>query len=139
MRAAPQLPTAPDIPLHDIKPLVEITDYSFTLFVAVVATATVLLVGTAVLLWRLWRRRREASARLDAFRALEAVDFSDPKRAAYTITKAGFPFADDSTRCREAYDALVDRLAPYKYRKAVDPIDDETRSYYAIYLGMIDV
>ena len=46
---------------------------------------------------------------------------------------------DDSTRCREAYDALVDRLAPYKYRKAVDPIDEETRSYYAIYLGMIDV
>jgi hypothetical protein len=51
----------------------------------------------------------------------------------------GRAFADDSQRLREAYDNLVARLERYKYKKRVGPIDDESRSYYKIYLEMIDV
>jgi type II secretory pathway pseudopilin PulG len=139
MNPTPQLPTAPDIPLHDIKPLVEISDYSLTMLIVLIVVGLIVLAGASVLLWRLWKRRNEANARRDAFEALEAVDFADAKHSAYAITKQGLVFADDSARCREAYDALVARLAPYKYKKSVEPIDDETVSYYQIYLGMIDV
>jgi hypothetical protein len=139
MNPAPQLPTAPDIPLHDIKPLVEVNDHTFVMFAILVAAAAVLLLGALYLLWRFWRHRRRANIRRETFARLESVDFSDAKRAAYAITREGLLFAGDSVRCREAYDALVARLAPYKYRKRVDAIDEETVSYYHIYVGMIDV
>ena len=139
MTPAPQLPTAPDIPLHDIKPLLEVHDQTYTMFVLLVAAAVVLLLGSLYLLWRFWRHRKRVNLRKETFKALESVEFGDSKQAAYAITRHGLLFAGDSPRCREAYDALVARLAPYKYRKRVDAIDEETVSYYQIYVGMIDV
>ena len=37
MTPAPTLPSAPDIPLHDIKPLLEVPDHTFWVFVVVVS------------------------------------------------------------------------------------------------------
>lgn len=139
MTPAPQLPTSPDIPLHDIKPLMEVQDHTFMMFILLVAVAGAVLLGALYLLWRFWRYRKRVNIRKETFERLESVDFSDSKRAAYAITRDGLLFAGDSLRCREAYDALVARLAPYKYRKQVDAIDEETISYYHIYVGMIDV
>lgn len=139
MKPAPTLPSAPDIPLHDIKPLLEVPDHTFWVFVVVVVAGIILVAGALFLLWRYWRTRKEANLRHNAFEALGSVDFSDPKQAAYAITRHGALFAGDSTRCEEAYASLVARLAPYKYKKSVEPIDEETVSYYNIYLGMIDV
>jgi len=67
------------------------------------------------------------------------MTFKDAKRAAYDITKYGYVFADDSARNREVYENLLRRLAPYKYKKEVGAMDAETKSYFNIYLGMIDV
>ncbi len=139
MMPAPKLPSAPDIPLHDIKPLVEVPDQTFWMFVGVMSLLSLIAAGSAYLLWRYWKYRKRVNRRLEAFKALEAVAFDDAKLAAYAITRLGLIFADDSIRVREAYDALVARLAPYKYRKNVDAIDEETRSYYDIFVGMLDV
>jgi hypothetical protein len=132
-------PNSPDIPLHDIKPLVEINDHSFILFVALIVAGIVLTAALGYLLWRFWRQRKQENLRQKSFEALEAVDLENPKQAAYAITKHGLCFAEDSPRIREAYDNLVSRLAPYKYRKVVGSIDEETISYYQIFVGMIDV
>jgi hypothetical protein len=139
MNPAPQLPSAPDIPLHDIKPLVEVPDHTFGMFIALIVVAVIFVTGVLFLLWRLWQQRNRVNERQDAFDALESVDFGDAKEAAYAVTRYGLFFAEDSPRCREAYDALVERLVPYKYKKQVDAIDEETRSYYDIFVGMIDV
>lgn len=139
MTPAPQLPSAPDIPLHDIKPLVVVPDQSFMMFIGLLVVGVLLAAGIGYLLWRFWKQRNHVNLRKEAFEALQMVEWDDAKRAAYTITRLGQIFADDSTRVREAYDALVSRLAPYKYRKRVDAIDEETRSYYDIFVEMIDV
>ncbi|MBU1643321.1 hypothetical protein KKE54_08160 [bacterium] len=132
-------PSAYDIPLHDIKPLMEVPDSSFIVFSVVLSIVMLLLLGALFLLYRFVRNRRTVNLRKLHFTALEAIDFSDPKRAAYAITDHGRIFADDSERLREAYSNLVMRLDRYKYKKQVEMIDDESRSYYKIYLGMIDV
>ena len=137
--AATQMPSAPDIPLHDIKPLVEVPDSSFVLFVIVVAVGAAVLVAVAYLLWQHLRRQKEVNIRKLNYEALQDMDFSDPKQAAYAITRHGHCFTGDGERYKETYDNLVSRLAPYKYKKSVDPIDDETVGYYRIYLEMIDV
>jgi hypothetical protein len=132
-------PGAYDIPLHDIKPLMEVPESSFIVFTVILCIVGLLLLGALFLLYRFVRNRQKLNLRKLHFSALEAVDFSDPKKAAYAITDHGRTFSDDSERLREAYNNLVMRLDRYKYKKQVETIDDESRSYYKIYLGMIDV
>ncbi len=128
-----------DIPLHDIKPLVDVSDNSFVLFVVLIAAVLLFLAGVGYLLYLFMKRRKRENRRKDAYRALKNITFGDPKRAAYDITKYGYLFADDTPRNKEVYDNLLSRLAPYKYKKEVDALDAETKSYFKIYLGMIDV
>ncbi|MCJ7765385.1 MAG: hypothetical protein MUP09_05530 [Thiovulaceae bacterium] len=132
-------PGAFDIPLHDIKPLMEVPDSSFIVFSVLLCFTAVLALGGSYLLYRFVKNRQSINLRKIHYAALEAIDFSDPKRAAYAITDHGRIFADDSERLKEAYNNLTARLDRYKYRKRVEAIDDESRGYYKIYLGMIDV
>jgi len=119
-------PTAHEIPIHDIKPLMEVPDSSLTFLILGLSVVFLLLFGGGYLFYK-------------HFKALENVDFSDPKKAAYAITEHGRFFVDDAPRLKEAYENMVERLEVYKYRRDVTPISDESRSYYKIYLEMIDV
>ena len=132
-------PSSYDIPLHDIKPLMEVPDSSFTLLIILTGVIALLLLGAIFLLYRFMRDRKTVNLRKVNYKLLNAIDFSDPKKAAYNITEYGRLFANDSERLREAYNNLVARLEAYKYRKAVETIDAESMSYYKIYLEMIDV
>ena len=136
---APKLPSSADIPLHDIKPLMEVPDQSLIWFVLTLFGTLAAVVLAAYFLVQWIRKRRADSLRRTHYDALVSIDFNEAKAAAYAITRYGHTFSDDAPRLKEAYDALVERLAPYKYRKVVDAIDDETRAYFDIYMGMIDV
>ena len=128
-----------DIPLHDIKPLMEVPDSSFTMVVIVSVMIILVLAVALYLLYGYLQGKKKVDHRKNHYRALQKVDFGDSKKAAYAITEHGRIFAADSERLNEAYVNLVSRLEVYKYKKMVAAIDDESRSYYKIYLGMIDV
>lgn len=128
-----------DIPLHDIKPLIQIHDYTLYYLLGASAVVVALLALLAYLLVHRYRLKKSFNHRQECFDALAALDLDQAKTAAYTITRLGRCFADDSPRLREAYDNLVHRLEPYKFKKSVPAIDEETRGYYRIFLGMIDV
>ncbi len=132
-------PSAPDIPLHDIKPLVEIPDYSIYYFAGVVILAVALLLAALFFAWKFYKKRTDKSVRKAHYKSLENIDFSNPKAAAYAITKYGYSFKNDGARQSETYENLVARLAPFKYKKTVMQIDEETKGYYKIYLEIIDV
>ena len=126
-----------DIPLHDIYPLVEVSDYSLYYFTALV------LIGAAVsmggVFWLLKRlRRRRVSVRKTAYERLSSIDFSDPKRSAYAISEIGRLFSHDNERTEKAYQNLFERLEKYKYAPRVEAIDEETLAYYRLYLEIID-
>ncbi len=132
-------PSSVDIPLHDIKPLVEIEDYSFWMLNGLIIAGVLLLAALLFLLWRYLKERHRYNHRKVCFKALESVSFANSKVAAYAVSRHGLCFADDSDRVKEAYYNLVSKLEPYKYKKEVEKIDDEVISYYHIYIGMIDV
>ncbi len=132
-------PTSPDIPLHDIKPLVEVPDYSLYLFIGVVVLSVAVIAAVLYLGWKIRHERRRVNARKLGLEALKAIDFSDAKAAAYAITRHGYLFADDSPRHNEVFSNLTARLEAYKYRKEVGEIDEEALGYYRNYLEMIDV
>ncbi len=126
-----------NIPLNDIAPLVEIPDYSLYYFIAVVLIAVALSLALILALLKQIRKRR-VNLRKERFSALSSIDFSDPKRAAYTISELGRVFAFDNERTEKAYHNLFERLAPYKYAPKVEMIDEETIGYYRLYLEIID-
>ena len=130
---------ADDIPLHDIKPLIEIHDYMPYYLAAATALLLVLLGLVVYVLIRRYLESRVRNRRRECLDALNAVDLDDAKTAAYTITQLGRCFSDDSPRLQEAYRNLSGRLEAYKFRKTVPAIDEDTRAYFRVFLGMIDV
>ena len=128
-----------DIPLHDIKPIVEVGEYSLYYFAGFVGL-TLFLVGAVIYLFYVWFKKRKAfNIKKEHMKLLNSLDLTQTKSAAYAITAYGATFADDSPRHAEMYKNLTQRLEIYKYKKSVEPFDSETLGYIELYKGMIDV
>lgn len=128
-----------DIPLHDIKPIVDIQEYSLYYFVGLISVVVFLACGIAYLLYLWFKRRKTFNIRKEHMKLINSLDLSETKKAAYAITVYGVTFADDSPRHVQMYKNLAKRLEVYKYKKSVDAFDDEAIGYIELYKGMIDV
>lgn len=128
-----------DIPLHDIKPLLEIQEYSLYYLIALISVAAIVLLGVLYLLYRWLKHRKRFNIRKEHLKALKSLSFEDRKKGAYALTLYGATFKDDTPRHAKTYAELVERLAEYKYKKSVAPFDAETLRYIELYIGMIDV
>jgi len=129
----------PDIPIHDIKPLIEIQEYSFYYLLALIVFALFLIAGLVYLLVKYIKQRNAYNIRKEHFKLLNKIKFKDPKKSAYELTFYAATFKDDSPRHAEIYQELLERLERYKYRKSVDKFDKEIKNYVDQYRGMIDV
>ncbi len=128
-----------EIPIHDIKPLVEIHEYSLYYFLALVAFALIVFAVIVYFLIKYLKNRNAYNVRKDSFHQLETLDLSDTKKSAYAISQYGAVFKDDSPRHAEMFSNLNERLEHYKYKKSVDAFDEEVKGYIELYKGMIDV
>jgi hypothetical protein len=128
-----------NIPLHDIKPLVEVQEYSLYYLIGVSVIGLLIFAGLLYLVLRWLKHRNAFNIRKEHYKLLHALDFSDPKKAAYDVTFYGATFKDDGQRYSEMYKNLVERLEQYKYKKNVDNLDEEVMAYIDLYRGMIDV
>jgi hypothetical protein len=129
-----------EIPLHDIKPLVEIPDYSFYYFIALVIMGSLIAVGLFFLLIKWLRSRKKFDVRKEHAKALREIKLKDTKKAAYALTKYGATFAKDSERHQKIYQELLDALSCYKYKKEInEEFDADTLRLIELYRGMIDV
>jgi hypothetical protein len=128
-----------DIPLHDIKPLVEIHEYSFYYTLGLLFIALLFLLALIYFGYRWFINRKRFNLRKENYKALQEIDMNDTKNAAYKITSYGYTFKNDSPRHSEMYENLINRLENYKYKKDVESFDDEVKGYIDLYKGMIDV
>ncbi|MDH4945371.1 hypothetical protein [Sulfurimonas sp. C5] len=128
-----------DIPLHDIKPLIEIQEYSLYYFIAIVTVISLLILGALYLLYRYFRNRNKYNKRKAHFALLEALDLSDTKQTAYDLTAYGATFKNDTPRHLKHFDLMVEKLQKYKYKKSVETFDADTLRQIEIYKGMLDV
>jgi len=127
------------IQLHDIKPLMEIPEYSFYYFIVGVTLSTILLFSLLYLLLRWLKNRKKFNIKVAHSKLLHQINYKDAKKDAYAITLYGLTFKDETPRHQRAYEALVESLEAYKYKKDVPPFNDETKHLFEIYLGLIDV
>lgn len=128
-----------DIPLHDIKPLLEVQEYSFYYFIAIVSVVSIIMLAGLYLLYKYFRERNRYNKRKDHFAVLEALELANTKQAAYALTHYGATFKDDTPRHLKHYDLMVEKLQKYKYKKSVEAFDEDTLRQIDIYKGMLDV
>ena len=124
-------------PIKDIKPMVQIPDHSLWLYWGVIALGVLILAGAVFLLIRWILAHRHVNRAKEYLEALHRVDWSDPKKAAYTVTRYGRLLATDERR-KELFSQLLPRLERYKYRKEVGPVDEETRRRFELYRQVCD-
>jgi len=127
-----------DIPLHDIKPLVEIPEYSLEYLIALGVVVCIILIGALYLFIKWLKSRKKFNRRKEHMKFLQEVNLEDTKNAAYKLTLYGHTFKDDTPRHQTAYHELFDALQVYKYKKDVENFDSDTLHCIEIYKGMID-
>ena len=125
--------------LHDIKPLVEVSDYTHIYFGVIVVIVSIVIAGAIYLLWNYIKHRKKVDIRKIHLKKLLEVTYDDPKKAAYLLTKYGATFKDDDTRHKELYANMLSHLEKYKYKKEVEPFDSKTISIINLYKEVCDV
>ncbi|MDQ7067085.1 MAG: hypothetical protein Q9M40_03250 [Sulfurimonas sp.] len=128
-----------DIPLHDIKPLIEIQEYSLYYFSALVIFVSLIVLLLSYLLYRYIKEKNSFNIRAEHLKLLKALDLSNTKKAAYELTLYGATFKDDSENHAKTYETLVHDLEMYKYKKSVESFSEETKNRIETYVGMLDV
>jgi len=127
-----------DIPLHDIKPLVDVPDNSLMMLIIIVALVlTAVLVPLFIWLYKLYKKNQKINMRKEYLEKIHAIDTRDAKTAAYEISKYGLLLAE-SERELEMLENLDKRLSVYKYKKEVEALDTETLGYYQLFLEVVD-
>ena len=128
-----------DIPLHDIKSIVEVQEYSLYYLLGTIGIAVALACVIAYFLYVWYKKRNAFNERKYNIKQINLLDLSDTKSSAYAISLYGYIFKDDSPRHVEIYRNLSQRLESYKYKKDVEKFDEETLGYIELYKGMLDV
>ena len=124
--------------LIDIKPLLEIPDSSYYIYITLIVFGILLVLGVLFfIVKKFWDSRKVNMQKLD-FERLKAVDWSDSKKASYEVTLLGRALVDIDPRVEEIYNQLLPMLESYKYRKKVPSLDDKTLKQYNLLVHVID-
>ncbi len=123
--------------ISDIKPLLEIEDSSFTIFIIVVFIfASIALFLLYIFIKSLWLKRSKNRKKI-AFKELENIDWSNAKEASYKISKLGKELMGEDRRITEIYEQTLSVLERYKYKKESPQVDDETLKQYNLLVHVI--
>ena len=124
--------------IHDIKPLEQIPDYSIYFYYGAIALIILAIIFILYMFYSFIQKRKN-SPQKNYFKIIQNVDFSNPKLAAYTITKYGALLAKEE-RQKTLLTELNHSLKRYKYKKDIpDVIDNKTLALYETFVESIDV
>ena len=124
--------------LKDIKPLLEIPDYSYYLYFSLLVFLIFLLLLILFFIIRWWWKPQKMEMKEIYFSRLKSVDWSDSKKAAYEVTFFGRVLSSEDPRIKEIYRQLLPYLESYKYRPQVKKVDNEMLRQYNLLVYIID-
>jgi len=124
--------------LRDIKPLLEIPDGSYYLFLSLLFLAIALLLAVVGYGVRRYLKNRKVDMQTVYLFHLKNLDWSDVKHSAYEATKLGRLLTLENERAREIYQQLLPMLEEYKYKKEVSKVDETTLRQYNLLVHVID-
>ena len=124
--------------LRDIKPLLEIPDSSYTIFVLLALFMGAILLTLLFIFFRKFFANGKQNIKKVYLQRIKNVDWKEPKQAAYEVTYFGRMFVDEP-RVAEIYSQIVPMLEAYKYKKEVPlEVDEVTLRQYNLLVHIID-
>ena len=123
--------------LRDIKPLLEIPDSSYYIYLALMGVLALLVLAILYFVVKKFLLNRKESQAQKYLQQLKKVDWSDAKSSAYLVTYLGRKLANDE-RTKEIYSQMLPLLEKYKYRAEVPSVDDETLKQYELLVHVLD-
>lgn len=118
--------------LRDIKPLVQIPDVTIYIYYGVWIAGILLLAALLYLAVLFLLRLRKENLAKRYLKQLNAIDLDEGKKAVYNATHYGRLLATDERR-KELFEQLNSVLERYKYKKQIDPVDEETKRLFELY------
>jgi len=126
-----------DDTLRDIKPLLELNDNSYYLYIGLIVFALFVLLFLFLFFFRyFWKNKKENMKKVYLER-LKNVDWSDSKQASYEVTFLAHKFIDE-VKVKEMYEQTLLLLEQYKYKKEVEVVDEATLRQYELLVHIID-
>ena len=123
--------------LRDIKPLLEIHDTSYYIYLAIIGVIALLVLSIIYFVVKKFILNRKESQAQKYLRQLKRIDWSDAKSSAYLVTYLGRKLVKDG-RSKEIYTQILPMLEKYKYRVQVPSVDDETLRQYELLVHVLD-
>lgn len=124
--------------LREIRDLEPIPDLSLYFFLGAVAIIMLFVGVLGYTFYKHYRQKHRLDLRKKVLQRLREVDFSDPKKAAYEITRYG-RFLATEERSQKLFAQLLPRLEKYKFTPNPPPVfDAEDIKYYDLFVESVD-
>lgn len=127
----------PEIPLHDIKGLVEIPDNSLYFFIATILISITLIVIAIIFILRFFKRDKAIKLQKVYLETLSQLELTNSKQAAYELTHYG-NLLEKNEEQNQRYETLIKALETYKYQKEVPPFNERDTQAIHHFLEVIN-
>ena len=132
-------PSIKNIQIKDIKPPIQISDWSQYILWGLLILAIIILIIGIWFLIKYIKANKKVDPKELWLEELHNIDWSDPKSASYKITKYGRLLAQDDDRRKRIFEHLLPLLEKYKYRKKVDyRADEEVKREFELFRRVCD-
>lgn len=124
--------------IHDIKPTVEIPDYSIYLYYGLIIITTLITLLVCYFVYKFFTKNKDKTREVYIQR-IKSIEFKDIKKDAYTISKYG-SLITLNERQISLYEDLNNSLEQFKYKKIVpNKLTPEIKTKYEIFMESLDV
>ncbi len=123
--------------LRDIKPLVEIPDSSFYIYILLIIISVIFMIILIFIISKKIISLKRINKHKEYIKKLKSIDFKDAKQGAYDTTYYGRLVAN-TPRKEEIFSQLLPFLEQYKYKKNVESIDKDTLNQFNLFVQVID-
>lgn len=126
------------IKIHDIKPIVEIPDFSVYLYYGLIFLVCIVFCIIIYAVYSFFKPKSKTQE-MHWYEKLKNLDFSNIKQTAYDISKYGRYLAKEERQIR-LIEELTNELTSYKYKKEIPPkLTQEIQSKFNIFMETLDV
>jgi len=120
--------------IEDIEGLYKIKDYSLYITIALLSIFSLI----TFVIYKTYKDKKNTPPTKEqiALQGYKEINFENPKKAAYLITRYGYILAKDQ-KSKEIFKELLNDLKRYKYKKDVKPFDSKTIGLYNLFLEVV--
>lgn len=126
-----------ELKIHDIKDLIQIPDISFYVFIALCLIIVLILLVLIFITYKYFKNKKK-NKRKEYYKILKELDLKESKKSAYDISKYTRLLVSNEVE-EKLFNELNEELEKFKYKKEVEPINDEVKILFGRFMDITNV